>query len=68
MKKIDESFDLSIDKACPTSHLTKVGLLEVDNNTVKLEEVEHELYFVNKGGQWKPDCIPRTKVAIVIPF
>lgn len=23
MKKIDESFDLSIDKACPTSHLTK---------------------------------------------
>lgn len=39
-----------------------VGLLEVNNNSVILEEVENELAFVQKGGQWKPDCLPRNKV------
>ena len=39
-----------------------VGLLEVNNNSVALEEVESELTFVNKGGQWRPDCVSRNKV------
>ena len=39
-----------------------VGLLEVNNNSVILEEVESELAFVQKGGQWRPDCVPRNKV------
>ncbi|KAL9962614.1 hypothetical protein ACROYT_G031734 [Oculina patagonica] len=68
MKKLDEDFNLEIDKPCPTSHFNEVGLLEVDDNTVFLDDVERELNFVKKGGQWKPDCVPRTKVAIVVPF
>ena len=43
-----------------------VGLLEVHNNTVKLEDVRHELDFVDKGGQWKPNCKPRKKVQVMI--
>lgn len=43
-----------------------VGLLEVNNNSVILEEVENELAFVQKGGQWKPDCLPRNKVKKII--
>ena len=39
-----------------------VGLLAVYNNALKLEDVERELEFVQNGGQWKPDCIPRKKV------
>ena len=39
-----------------------VGLLEVDNNSVRLEEVESELKFVQKGGKWRPDCLSRNKV------
>lgn len=39
-----------------------VGLLAVHNNTVDKEDVAHELYFVDKGGQWKPNCKPRRKV------
>ncbi|KAL9962609.1 hypothetical protein ACROYT_G031728 [Oculina patagonica] len=68
MKTLDEDFNLEIGKPCPTIHLNEVGLLEVDDNTVFLEDVERELNFVKKGGQWKPDCVPRTKVAIVVPF
>ena len=42
--------------------LFSVGLLAVYNNALKLEDVERELEFVQNGGQWKPDCIPRKKV------
>ena len=39
-----------------------VGLLEVDNNSVMLGEVESELTFVQKGGIWRPVCLSRNKV------
>ncbi|XP_022807119.1 beta-1,4-galactosyltransferase 6-like isoform X2 [Stylophora pistillata] len=68
MEKMDAEFDVERGTPCPTSHLNSVGLLAVYNNSLKLEEVEREVDFVQKGGQWKPDCVPRKKVAIVVPF
>ncbi|XP_068736891.1 beta-1,4-galactosyltransferase 4-like [Montipora capricornis] len=68
MRKIDNFVNLSVEEPCPTSHLRDVGLLTVNNDTVKLEDGKKELYFVENGGQWTPNCRSRQKVAVIVPF
>ncbi|XP_066527704.1 beta-1,4-galactosyltransferase 5 [Hoplias malabaricus] len=58
---------------CPEKLPTMKGLLEVDMSEVSLEQVERDLQEADPslglGGHWKPkDCIPRWKVAILVPF
>ncbi|XP_068735595.1 uncharacterized protein [Montipora capricornis] len=68
MRKIDNFVNLSVEEPCPTSHLRDVGLLAVNNETVKLEDGKKELYFVENGGQWTLKCRSRQKVALIVPF
>ncbi|KAI4876170.1 hypothetical protein NFI96_029808, partial [Prochilodus magdalenae] len=58
---------------CPEKLPTMKGRLEVDMSEIALEEVERNLRQADPtlglGGHWRPhDCIPRWKVAILVPF
>eukprot|EP00794_Sanderia_malayensis_P000445 gene445-1086_t len=48
----------------------KYGPLLVDTSKLDLAKLhKSELSFVQSGGQWKPEnCLPRTELAVVIPF
>ena len=51
----------------PTSYL--VGPLAIRSETLNLTELKKELPFIYNGGWWKPEhCIPRHRVAVIVPF
>ncbi|KAF4077837.1 hypothetical protein AMELA_G00192640 [Ameiurus melas] len=58
---------------CPEKLPTMKGRLKVDMSEISLSRVEKNLLrsdsSIRLGGHWKPhDCIPRWKVAILVPF
>ncbi|TUA03495.1 Beta-1,4-galactosyltransferase 5 [Bagarius yarrelli] len=58
---------------CPEKLPTMKGRLKVNMSEISLSKVEKILLksdsSIRFGGQWKPhDCIPRWKVAILVPF
>ncbi|XP_046896952.1 beta-1,4-galactosyltransferase 5 [Hypomesus transpacificus] len=60
-------------QVCPEKLPTMNGRLQVNMSEVSLEEVERVLLAaepsLSPGGYWKPqDCVPRWKVAILVPF
>ncbi|CEF59981.1 Beta-1,4-galactosyltransferase family and Galactosyltransferase, C-terminal domain and Galactosyltransferase, N-terminal domain-containing protein [Strongyloides ratti] len=66
LKKIELKKCLSIDELQITGKIGQ-GLLLLEELT--LEEVQLVHKDINIGGSWKPnDCIPLSKVAIVIPY
>ncbi|XP_036388279.1 beta-1,4-galactosyltransferase 5-like [Megalops cyprinoides] len=61
------------DSTCPERLPSMKGLMEVNMSEIALSEVERALLqddpTLRPGGHWKPqDCIPRWKVAILVPF
>ena len=63
--------------ACPCRpsvwfHHTFIGLLgqmKVANNTPHLAHLETKFTWVENGGKASPkDCVPKTNVAIVVPY
>lgn len=54
---------------CRWSPNQLVGPLLIDMEPIDFNILQSELKFVKMGGWWKPyNCIPRHKVAIIIPF
>ena len=46
-----------------------LGQMKVANNTPHLAHLETKFTWVENGGKASPkDCVPRTNVAIVVPF
>ncbi|TNN44622.1 Beta-1,4-galactosyltransferase 5 [Liparis tanakae] len=70
---LPEGFTYLPSQVCPERLLSMKGKLEVNMSEVSLEEVEKSLLEGEPnrtpGGFWKPkDCLPRWKVAILVPF
>ncbi|KAM4611000.1 beta-1,4-galactosyltransferase 5 [Polymixia lowei] len=70
---LPEDFTYLPSQICPERLLSMKGRLEVNMTEIALEEVERSLLEAEPstapGGYWKPkDCMPRWKVAILIPF
>uniref|UniRef100_A0AAY4CV32 Beta-1,4-galactosyltransferase n=1 Tax=Denticeps clupeoides TaxID=299321 RepID=A0AAY4CV32_9TELE len=58
---------------CPEKLPSMKGAVDVNMSELTLEEVQRALLrndsTLGRGGHWKPqDCVPRWKVAILIPF
>ncbi|XP_067383206.1 beta-1,4-galactosyltransferase 5 isoform X2 [Channa argus] len=70
---LPEGFTYLPSHVCPERLPSMKGRLEVNMSEVSLEEVERYLLkgepSIAPGGYWKPkDCLPRWKVAILVPF
>nr|XP_006639590.1 PREDICTED: beta-1,4-galactosyltransferase 5 [Lepisosteus oculatus] len=69
---LPEGFTYHPNETCPERLPSMKGAVDVNMSEIALEEVEqwlHEDPNLLPGGHWKPsDCIPRWKVAILIPF
>ncbi|XP_030625675.1 beta-1,4-galactosyltransferase 5 isoform X1 [Chanos chanos] len=70
---LPEDFTYLPSQECPEKLPSMKGRLEVNMSEIALEEVERWLLkadpTLGPGGLWKPhDCIPRWKVAILVPF
>uniref|UniRef100_A0A7N6FI27 Beta-1,4-galactosyltransferase n=1 Tax=Anabas testudineus TaxID=64144 RepID=A0A7N6FI27_ANATE len=70
---LPEGFTYLPSQVCPERLPSMKGRLEVNMTEVSLEEVERSLLegelSIAPGGHWKPkDCLPRWKVAILVPF
>ncbi|KAF0036185.1 hypothetical protein F2P81_011497 [Scophthalmus maximus] len=70
---LPEGFTYLPSQVCPDRLPSMKGRLEVNMSEVSLEEVERSLLEsepnMAPGGYWKPkDCLPRWKVAILVPF
>ncbi|XP_075884645.1 beta-1,4-galactosyltransferase 5 [Nelusetta ayraudi] len=70
---LPEDFTYYPSQLCPERLPSMKGMLKVNMTMVSLEEVERSLLekepSIALGGYWKPrDCLPRWKVAILIPF
>ncbi|KAJ0064174.1 hypothetical protein NL108_001468, partial [Boleophthalmus pectinirostris] len=70
---LPEGFTYLASQPCPERLPSMMGRIEVNMSEVSLEEVERSLLEVQPGitmgGYWKPqDCLPRWKVAILVPF
>ncbi|KAG8002609.1 Beta-1 [Nibea albiflora] len=69
---LPEGFTYLPSQVCPERLPYMKGRLEVNMSEISLEEVERSLLeeeSIAPGGYWKPkDCLPRWKVAILVPF
>uniref|UniRef100_A0A7N9AS52 Beta-1,4-galactosyltransferase n=1 Tax=Mastacembelus armatus TaxID=205130 RepID=A0A7N9AS52_9TELE len=70
---LPEGFTYLPSQVCPEKLPSMKGRLEVNMSEVSLEEVERSLLeeepSMASGGYWRPkDCLPRWKVAILVPF
>ncbi|XP_061610487.1 beta-1,4-galactosyltransferase 5 isoform X2 [Phyllopteryx taeniolatus] len=70
---LPEGFTYLPSQVCPDKLPSMKGRLEVNMSEVSLEDVERSLLqeesTLAPGGHWKPkDCLPRWKVAILVPF
>ncbi|XP_068118016.1 beta-1,4-galactosyltransferase 5-like [Hyperolius riggenbachi] len=68
---LPEDFSYPVYGACPERLPSMRGPIEVNMSEVQMENLPHLLAVdsIRLGGHWKPrDCIPRWKVAILIPF
>nr|XP_046220958.1 beta-1,4-galactosyltransferase 5 [Oncorhynchus gorbuscha] len=70
---LPDSFTYLSSQICPERLPSMKGRLEVNMSEMALEDVERVLLnaepSMTLGGYWKPrDCVPRWKVAILVPF
>ncbi|KAG9330887.1 hypothetical protein JZ751_021814 [Albula glossodonta] len=69
---LPQGFTYRPDRTCPERLPSMSGVVGVNMSEVFLEEVERNLLqdpTLLAGGKWTPtDCIPRWKVAILVPF
>uniref|UniRef100_A0A674CPP1 Beta-1,4-galactosyltransferase n=1 Tax=Salmo trutta TaxID=8032 RepID=A0A674CPP1_SALTR len=70
---LPDSFTYLSSQICPERLPSMKGRLEVNMSEMALEDVERFLLnaepTMTLGGYWKPrDCVPRWKVAILVPF
>ncbi|XP_041711662.1 beta-1,4-galactosyltransferase 5-like isoform X1 [Coregonus clupeaformis] len=70
---LPNSFTYLPSQICPERLPSMKGRLEVNMSEIALEDVEKVLLnaepSMTLGGYWKPrDCVPRWKVAILVPF
>ncbi|MEE6506666.1 hypothetical protein FKM82_007784 [Ascaphus truei] len=68
---LPEDFTYLPNQPCPERVPSMKGPIDVNMSELQLNDV-HQLFgkdLIRVGGHWKPsDCIPRWKVAILIPF
>ncbi|CAH2303285.1 beta-1,4-galactosyltransferase 5 [Pelobates cultripes] len=68
---LPEDFTYLSTQLCPERVPSMKGPMDVNMSEVQMSDV-HEMFAkdsIKLGGHWKPDdCIPRWKVAILIPF
>ncbi|KAJ8016059.1 hypothetical protein DPEC_G00003200 [Dallia pectoralis] len=70
---LPEDFTYLPAQICPEKLPSMKGRLEVNTSEIALDEVQRFLLnaepSMSLGGHWKPsDCVPRWKVAILVPF
>ncbi|XP_069507366.1 beta-1,4-galactosyltransferase 5 isoform X2 [Ambystoma mexicanum] len=68
---LPEDFTYLPNQVCPEKLPSMKGAIDVNVSEIRMEDI-HQLFYkdsIKLGGHWKPsDCIPRWKVAILIPF
>ncbi|XP_030069693.1 beta-1,4-galactosyltransferase 6 isoform X2 [Microcaecilia unicolor] len=69
---LPENFTYSPHDPCPEKLPFMWGLININMSEISLDEI-HKLFSkdtdIRPGGHWKPkDCVPRWKVAVIIPF
>nr|CAB3224892.1 beta-1,4-galactosyltransferase 6-like [Phallusia mammillata] len=67
---IPSDFHVYKNETCPERFPEMVGPVDVNMTEISLKQVESELkHPITFGGSWKPDdCIPKWRVAFLIPF
>ncbi|KAG5838364.1 beta-1,4-galactosyltransferase 5 isoform X1 [Anguilla rostrata] len=70
---LPEGFTYLPNQRCPERLPSMKGPVDVNMSEIALEDVERSLLegdpSLAAGGHWKPhDCVPRWKVAILVPF
>ncbi|XP_058418477.1 beta-1,4-galactosyltransferase 5 isoform X2 [Diceros bicornis minor] len=69
---LPEDFTYFANHTCPERLPSMKGLIDINMSEIGMDYI-HELFSkdptIKLGGHWKPsDCVPRWKVAILIPF
>ncbi|KAJ1123151.1 hypothetical protein NDU88_001624 [Pleurodeles waltl] len=68
---LPDDFTYLPNHVCPEKLPSMKGPIDVNMSEARMEDIQ-QLFskdFIKLGGHWKPsDCIPRWKVAILIPF
>lgn len=69
---LPEDFTYFANHPCPERLPSMKGPIDINMSEIRMDDI-HELFSrdpaIRLGGHWKPaDCVPRWKVAILIPF
>ncbi|EDL96414.1 UDP-Gal:betaGlcNAc beta 1,4-galactosyltransferase, polypeptide 5 (predicted), isoform CRA_b [Rattus norvegicus] len=69
---LPEDFTYFANHPCPERLPSMKGPIDINMSEIRMDDI-HELFSrdpaIRLGGHWKPaDCMPRWKVAILIPF
>ncbi|XP_060238784.1 beta-1,4-galactosyltransferase 5 isoform X2 [Meriones unguiculatus] len=69
---LPEDFTYFANHPCPERLPSMKGPIDINMSEIRMDDI-HELFSrdpaIKLGGHWKPsDCVPRWKVAILIPF